>query len=84
MYNTKVHGTQGGDEFVVEAGGKVVIRAGGAIEVEEGGALAQQAAIADLGLVVSDPPAQAEVQAVADKIDFLLGTLRAAGIIAAS
>lgn len=43
----------------------------------------QQAAITDLGLAVSDPPTQAEVQAVSDKADAILAALRAYGIIAA-
>lgn len=84
MYNTKVHGRQGGDNIVVEDGGKITVKSGGSIEVEPGGALAQQAAIASLALVVTDPPTQAEVQAVADKVDAVLAVLRAAGMIAAS
>lgn len=32
--------------------------------------------VPDLGLTISDPPTQAEVQAIADKVDFLLFNLR--------
>lgn len=32
--------------------------------------------VPDLGLTVSDPPTQAEVQAIADKLDYLLFNLR--------
>jgi hypothetical protein len=43
---------------------------------------AQQAAIANLGLTVSNPPTQAEVQAVSDKVDAVLAMLRVHGLIA--
>ena len=33
-------------------------------------------AVADLSQTISDPPTQAEVQAISDKIDELLGKLR--------
>jgi RecA/RadA recombinase len=39
-------------------------------------------AIADLALTVSNPPTQAEVQAVANKVDALLALLRSVGILA--
>lgn len=42
----------------------------------------QANAIADLDLTISDPPEDAEVQAVADKVDELLGALRFLGLIA--
>lgn len=35
-------------------------------------------AVADLSQTISDPPTQAEVQAISDKIDELLGKLRSA------
>ena len=41
-----------------------------------------QAGIAELALVVSDPPTQSEVQAIADKIDDILVKLRDSNIIA--
>ena len=41
----------------------------------------KQPAIADLGLTISNPPTQAEVQAVSDKVDALLEALRNAEII---
>lgn len=43
---------------------------------------AQAAAVADLNQTISDPPTQAEVQAISDKIDELLAALRAAGLMA--
>lgn len=46
----------------------------------------QQAAIADLNQTITNPPTQAEVQAISDKIDELLAALRAGtghGLIAA-
>lgn len=39
----------------------------------------QVAAIADLNLTVSNPPTQAEGQAIADKIDEILAAMRTAG-----
>lgn len=39
------------------------------------------AAVADLNQTITDPPTQAEVQAISDKVDELLASLRAAGII---
>lgn len=39
------------------------------------------AAVADLGLTITDPPTDVEVQAISDKVDELLASLRAAGII---
>ena len=32
--------------------------------------------VPDLGLTISDPPTQAEVQAIADKLDYLIFNLR--------
>jgi hypothetical protein len=46
------------------------------------GHIEQQAVVASLALTISDPPTQAEVQAVANKIDEILLALRAAGLIA--
>lgn len=40
------------------------------------------AAVADLGQTISNPPTQAEVQALSDKVDELLGALRTANLIA--
>lgn len=42
-----------------------------------------QEAIDDLGITVSEPPTQTEVQAVADKLDALLAALRLARILGA-
>lgn len=42
------------------------------------------AAVADLALTVTDPPTQAEVQSIADKLDDLLASLRTAGLLAES
>lgn len=44
--------------------------------------LARQAAEADLSQTISDPPTQAEVQAISDKIDALLAKLRSANLLA--
>lgn len=41
----------------------------------------QAAAVADLNQTIADPPTQAEVQAISDKIDELLGALRTSGFI---
>jgi len=40
-----------------------------------------QADIANLALVVSDPPTAAEVQQISDKVDAILGALRSAGVL---
>lgn len=48
----------------------------------ESGANEQAAAVADLNQTISDPPTQAEVQAISDKVDELLAALRAAGMMA--
>lgn len=53
-----------------------------AATVGAGAHVDQQPAIADLALVVTDPPTQAEVQAVADKVDAVLAALRGAGQLA--
>lgn len=42
----------------------------------------QAAAVADLDLTVTDPPTQAEVQAIADKMDELLAAMRASDELA--
>lgn len=39
-------------------------------------------AVADLSQTIADPPTQAEVQAISDKIDELLAALRLAGTMA--
>lgn len=41
----------------------------------------KQAAIANLGLTISNPPTQAQVQAVSNKVDAILAALRSANII---
>lgn len=48
----------------------------------DAGSNAQAAAVADLGQTISDPPTQAEVQAISDKVDELLAAMRAAGQLA--
>lgn len=45
------------------------------------GVVLQAAAVADLAQTITDPPTQAEVQAISDKIDNLLAALRTAGIL---
>lgn len=37
--------------------------------------------VADLDQTITDPPTQAEVQALSDKVDELLGALRNLGVI---
>ena len=52
--------------------------------VTEGGTTTnnvEQAAEADLNQTISDPPTQAEVQAISDKVDSILAKLRASDII---
>jgi hypothetical protein len=44
--------------------------------------LVRQAAEADLNQTISDPPTQAEVQAISDKIDALLAKFRSANVLA--
>lgn len=50
----------------------------------EEAAIVVQDAIASLDQTVTDPPTQAEVQAISDKVDEILVALRAAGVIAES
>ena len=84
-YNAKVYRKQGGDELVVASGGKITVEAGGTIEAGENSIIPveMQAAIADLDLTVSDPPTQAQVQDIADKVDAILAALRLAEVIEA-
>ncbi len=84
-YNAKVYRKQGGDEVVVADGGKITVEAGGTIEAGEASIIPveMQAAIADLDLTVSDPPTQAQVQDIADKVDAILAALRLAEVIEA-
>ena len=44
----------------------------------------QTSAIADLNQTISNPPTQAEVQAISDKIDELLAAMRTAGLMETS
>jgi len=48
------------------------------------GGVKQAAAVADLDQTISDPPTQAQVQALSDKVDALLASLRTAGVLASS
>lgn len=48
----------------------------------QAGMVRQAAAVADLGQTISDPPTQAEVQAISAKMDAVLAALRAAGVLA--
>lgn len=55
------------------------------VKDKDGGTLTanpKQNAISDLNLTASDSYVQAELQAVADKVDAILAALRAANIIA--
>lgn len=45
------------------------------------GTVLKAAAVADLALTVTNPPTQAEVQAIHDKLNALMGSLRTAGIL---
>jgi hypothetical protein len=45
------------------------------------GVVFRAGAVADLNLAASDPPTQAQVQAIGDKVDELLSRLRAAGLL---
>lgn len=46
------------------------------------GLVNEAAAVADLSQTITDPPTQAEVQAITDKTDELLGVMRTAGLLA--
>jgi|GEM_PF-4700352 len=46
------------------------------------GVVLRATTVANLALVVTNPPTQAEVQAVSDKVDALLAVLRTAGLLA--
>lgn len=43
--------------------------------------LTAQSDITDLAQTISDPPTQAEVQAISDKVDAILAALRSAGVL---
>ena len=45
------------------------------------GLVHQATAVADLDQTISEPPTQAEVQAISDKVDALLAALRTAGVV---
>jgi hypothetical protein len=47
-----------------------------ALAAEIGGTSANSNGVGTLGMSVSDPPTQAEVQAIADKLDELINALR--------
>lgn len=47
-----------------------------------GSPMGQSPAVADLTLAITNPPTQAEVQAVSDKVDELLAALRSGGGLA--
>ena len=48
----------------------------GDLAAQIGGTSANSNGVGNLGLVVSDPPQQGEVQAIADKLDELINALR--------
>ena len=79
-YQAQNYFKQGDQELVI--GGKFTVLAGatfdGIAKVET------QPAIADLDQTISDPPTQAEVQAISDKVDAILAAIRAGKVIAAS
>lgn len=59
-----------------------VIHAGNLADVATAGIVKKMPAIANIGGSVSNPPTQAEVTAIRDKVDALLAALRTAGILA--
>lgn len=67
---------------VAMANAKAANEVADAIDAAENAAQAEAAAVADLNQTISDPPTQAEVQAISDKVDELLAALRAAGLMA--
>lgn len=79
-------GTTGGAGKVrvghtVEAG-RLVVRMDRGADTLATLVVGDQTAIPDLNQTISDPPTQAEVQAISDKVDALLATLRTAGLLA--
>jgi len=58
-----------------------VIGASDLATTDTAGVAFQADGVADLNLASSNPPTQAEVQAIGDKLDELLGRLRAAGLM---
>lgn len=79
-YQAQNYFKQGDQELVI--GGKFTVLAGatfdGIAKVET------QDAIADLDQTISDPPTQAQVQAISDKVDVILAAIRAGKVIAAA
>lgn len=80
QYTTLNYSKQGDGEWVIN--GTLTVGDGatfsGIAKVET------QTALADLGQTISGTYAQAEVQAISDKVDALLAKLRTANILAAS
>lgn len=64
------------------AAGSPVSQSNGRATSTRPGTNLQGAAVADLGQVISATYVAAEVQAISDKVDALLASLRTAGVIA--
>lgn len=61
---------------------RLVVRMGAVGAVTAGAEVTgDQPAIADLNQTISNPPTQAEVQAISDKVDDILAALRTAGLL---
>jgi hypothetical protein len=60
----------------------LAISAGDLASTATAGVVKKAAAVADLGLTISSPPTQGEVDAIMDKVNALLAALRAAGSLA--
>lgn len=58
-----------------------LIGSGNTASVASAGVVLQATAVSDLGQNISDPPTETEVQAISDKIDELLASLRTAGVV---
>lgn len=72
-YITKVYTEQGGEQLVVD---------GGKIKIENDGKIGPETipTLDKLDQTISDPPTQAEVQEISDKVDAILDALHNAGI----
>lgn len=59
---------------------RLVVRTAG-LAIPATAVVGDQAAIADLNQDISDPPTEAEVQAISDKVDEILAMLRTSGVL---
>lgn len=63
------------------AAGSPVMMSNAAATTSKRGSVLKAAAVADLNQTISGTYAQAEVQAISDKVDALLASLRTAGVL---